>query len=244
MSADFAIDRLLRQLRAHDKVSEAEEAALRAAAGDERKYAADQLIVREGEELTASILLIEGLMCRYKDLSDGRRQISALHVPGDFVDLHGFTLKRLDHHVQSLTRCRVVLFPHDRLRGITEQHPHLTRLLWLLTSLDAAVHREWELSLGCRSATARIAHLLCELQARLEVVGLADERGFELDLTQGELAECLGLTNVHVNRVLRTLREDGLAVFKRGRVAILDRARLEQVADFNPGYLYLVREPH
>ncbi len=244
MSTDAVIDRLLRQLRARDKLSAAEETVLRAAAAEPCSYAADEEVVREGEDLTASLLLTEGWMCRYKDLPDGRRQISALHIPGDFVDLHGFTLKRLDHHVQALTRCRAVPFPHEHLRAITEQHSHLTRMLWLLTTIDAAIHREWELSLGCRTALARVGHLFCELMARLEVVGLADDHGFDLNVTQRAIAECLGLTNVHVNRTLRTLREEGLATFRRGRVTLLDRRRLEQLVDFDPSYLYLVREPH
>lgn len=244
MSTEVSIDGLLRQLRARDKLSAAEEAALRDAAVEQRTYAADELIVREGEQLEVSILLTDGLMCRYKGLRDGSRQISALHIRGDFVDLHGFTLKHLDHHVQSLTRCRAIIFPHDRLRAITEQHPHLTRLLWLLTSIDASIHREWELSLGCRNALAGVAHLFCELMARCEVVGLADETGYPLQVTQGEIAECLGLTNVHVNRTLRTLREEGLATFRSGRVTILDRHRLEEVAEFDPAYLYIAREAH
>jgi CRP-like cAMP-binding protein len=244
MPTDAVIDSLLRQLRARDRVSAAEEAALRAAAAEPCRFAAEEVIVQQGEALTSSILLTEGLMCRYKDLRDGRRQISALHIPGDFVDLHGFTLKRLDHHIQALTRCRAVRFPHDRLRAITEQHPHLTRLLWLLTTLDAAIHREWELSLGCRNALARVGDLFCELMARFEVVDLADDDGFELNVTQGEIAECVGLTNVHVNRTLRTLREEGLATFRRRHVTLLDRHRLEQIAEFNPAYLYIVREPH
>jgi CRP-like cAMP-binding protein len=244
MPATDVIDALLRRLRARDKVSATEETALRAAVGEVRSYPAGKTIVREGEDLSVSILLIEGLMCRYKDLRDGRRQISALHIAGDFVDLHGFTLKRLDHSIQTMSRCRAVLFPHDRLKAITEAHPHLTRLLWLMTTLDAAIHREWELSLGCRDAPGRLAHLFCELMTRLEVVGLGDETGFELNLTQRELGECLGLTNVLVNRTLRVLREERLTTFHKGRVTMLDRAQLERLADFTPNYLYLVREPH
>ena len=244
MTTDLAIDRLLRQLRARDKVSAAEEAALRAVATDVRTYPAGTTIVHEGEHLDSSVLLVEGIMSRFKDLHDGRRQISALHVPGDFVDLHGFTLKRLDHAIRCLTPCRALLFSHKGLTVITEQHPHLTRLLWLLTTIDAAIHREWELSLGSRNAIAKIAHLFCELRARLEVVGLADDSSFGLSVTQAELGECVSLTNVHTNRTLRTLRERGLAIFRQRRVTILDRAGLERIGEFTPDYLYLTREPH
>jgi len=237
------IDAHLLKLKARDTLSKAEEQAIREAIGEVREVPADRTIIRAGEELSVSALLIEGILCRYKDLRDGGRQISELHVAGDFADLHGFTLKRLDHNVMALTRCRIALVPHDRLTRITAEHPHLARLWWFTTNMDAAIHREWVLSLGRRSALSRLAHLFCELNVRLGVVGLADEGGYALDLTQVDLAECLGLTSVHVNRVLRELRERGLVAFRGGRVTILDRAALERVAEFDPSYLYVERRP-
>jgi CRP-like cAMP-binding protein len=237
------IHHLLRKLRARDEIGDLEELALQDLAGELRDYPADKTVIHEGEELDFSTLLLEGMMCRYKDLRDGGRQISAIHVPGDFLDLHSFTLKRLDHNVMAMTDCKVVLVPHERLKAMTEQQPHLTRLFWFSTNLDAAMHREWELSLGRRSAIARVAHLFCELMARLEVVGLVDGNGYELRLTQTELAECVGLTSVHVNRVLRQLRERGLVTFRNGRVTMLDRSALESIAEFRPAYLYLDRRP-
>lgn len=233
------IETLLQKLRARDEVGPEEEAALRGAIGDVREFPADRTVIREGELLENSTLLLEGIMLRYKDLRDGGRQISAVHIAGDFLDLHSFTLKRLDHNILTATPCKVGLAPHLKLREITERFPHLTRLLWFSTNLDAAMHREWELSLGRRSATARAAHLLCELHTRLEVVGLADAEGFALELTQTEFAECVGLTPVHVNRTLRKLREEGLVEFRGGRVTVLDRAKLERVAEFRRDYLYL-----
>ena len=187
------------------------------------------------------MLLLDGLVCRYKDLRNGQRQITELHVPGDFADLHSFTLKRLDHNLLTLTPCRIAIVPHERLKAITEQHPHLTRLYWFGTNVDAAIHREWEVSLGRRTAISRLAHLFCELRVRLGLVGRADEEGYELSLTQADLAECLGLTPVHVNRTLKELRERRLVEFRGERVKILDRLGLERVAEFNPSYLYLER---
>ena len=131
-----------------------------------------------------STLLLDGLMCRYKDLRNGSRQISELHVSGDFVDLHSFTLKKLDHNIMALTPCRIAQVPHERLKAITEQFPHLTRVLWFSTNLDAAIHREWVLSLGRRTALARLAHLFCELHARLQIVGLTDGLDYKIGLTQ------------------------------------------------------------
>jgi CRP-like cAMP-binding protein len=178
-------------------------------------------------------------MCRYKDLPSGVRQVTELHVPGDFADLHSFTLKRLDHHVGTLTRCQVGLVPHDRLLRMTEENPHLTRLYWFSTNLDAAIHREWEVSLGRRNSLERMAHLFCEMEIRLELVGLASGGRFDLQLTQEELAECLGITPVHVNRTLQQLREDEVVEFRAGQVTIQDRDRLRRIAAFDPGYLYL-----
>ena len=233
------IEKGLMKLRLRDEISAEEEATLRAAFSEIVDYPADQTIVRRGEEIGYSMLLIEGFLARYKDLSDGQRQITHVHVPGDFPDLHSFTLKHLDHSVMTLTPSRIAKIPHSRIAAITEQHPHLTRVFWFATNLDACIHREWEVSLGRRSAIERTAHLLCELRARLEVVGLADKTGFALPITQAELSECLGLTSVHVNRVLRDLRERGLCEFRSGRVTISDLGGLEAVAEFDPAYLYL-----
>jgi CRP-like cAMP-binding protein len=238
-SESDVIDPFLTKLRARDELSAEEEAAVRGVLAEVRSYPADKVVIEAGVELHASTLLLDGIMCRYKDLSEGQRQITAIHVAGDFLDLHGFTLKRLEHGVMTLTPCRVALAPHDRLREITERFPHLTRVLWFSTNLDACIHREWEVSLGRRNAVARAAHLLCELHLRLAVVGLADETGYALPITQIELAECLGLTSVHVNRVLRDLRERGLAEFSKGRVTFRDLPGLREVADFDSNYLYL-----
>lgn len=235
------IEPLLRKLNAHDIVRPAEAEALAAACRERRTYPARKVIIPQGKEIDCSTLLIRGLICRYKDLSNGERQISALHIPGDFVDLHSFSLKRLDHSIATMSACEVALFPHEALTRITEEMPHLTRLLWFLTNLDAALHREWEVSLGRRNAVQRLAHLLCELHCRLEAVGLADAEGYALQLTQVDLAECVGLTAVHVNRSLRQLRERGLVEIRERRVRVLDRPGLEAAAEFRPDYLYLNR---
>jgi CRP-like cAMP-binding protein len=233
------IERHLLKLRRRADVGADEEKAIRDAIGELRTYPADHVIIRAGQRIEASTLLLDGIMCRYKDLSDGQRQITELHVPGDFADLHSFTLKRLDHTIMTLTPCRVAMVPHERLARITEQFPHLTRLYWFTTNMDAAIHREWELSLGRRTALSRIAALFCEMRLRLEVVGMTDGETYALPLTQTDLAECLGLTPIHVNRTLKELREQGLVQFKSGRVTILDWDRLRDVAEFDPAYLYL-----
>lgn len=233
------IDKHLMKLRTRDDISAEEERAIRESTGETIRLPAGRSFIQAGVELTASTMLLEGFICRYKDLSDGQRQITELHVPGDFADLHSFTLKHLDHSIMSLTPCVIAQVKHESLRQVTERFPHLTRVYWFSTNLDACIHREWEVSLGRRSAIQRTAHLFCELQVRLAIVGLASEREFALPVTQTVLAECLGLTSVHVNRVLKELRERELVEFRSGRVRIDDLAGLRRLAEFDPTYLYL-----
>ncbi len=237
------IDKHLMKLRARDELSAEEEQAIRDSVSEIRNYPADKTFIRAGEELNHSSLLLEGIASRHKDLRDGQRQITELHVAGDFIDLHSFTLKRLDHHVMTLTPCSVALVPHEKLKEITNRYPYLTRVYWFSTNFDAAIHREWEVSLGRRSARSRMAHLFCELRVRLGLVGLAEELAYDLPLTQTDLAECLGLTPVHVNRTLKELREEKVVEFRSGRVEITDLRSLEKIAEFDPAYLYLERRP-
>ncbi len=231
----------LQRLRARHAIGPDEEAAILSLVSEVREYPADYLAIPEDKLLTESTLLLKGLMCRAKDLADGSRQVTELHVPGDFADLHSFTLKRLDHDVRTLTRCQVAVIPHERLERLTEEQPRLTRIYWFGTNLDAAIHREWEVSLGRRSSPQRMAHLFCEMEVRLGLVGLAEDGRFDLQLTQEELAECLGITAVHVNRTLQQLREQQLLEFRSGRASILDRDELRDVAGFTGDYLYLER---
>lgn len=233
----------LAKLRLRHEISAAEEAGIYAALGEVRSFGPREIVVRAETLLTHSTLLLDGMMCRFKDLKSGERQIAELHIAGDFVDLHSFVLQRLDHEIMAITRCQAVFVPHDRLRHLTETFPHLARIYWFSTALDAAIHREWVLSLGRRSALARLAALFCELRVRLEIVGMAERSGFVLPLNQMELAECMGLTTVHVNRTLRDLREASLLTFRNKRVEIHDLPGLEKIAEFDPFYLYPGRQP-
>ena len=237
------IEAHLRKLRARAEISAAEEEAVKGLISEVVDVAQDRTIVRHDEELNHSILLISGWLGRAKDLTNGQRQIAELHVAGDFADLHGFTLKYLDHDVISLTRCKLGFVPHERLMALTEEHPRLVRIYWLMTNIDASIQREWTLSLGRRPAISRMAHLFCELYVRLEIAGLAQNGGYDFPLTQVEVAECLGLTSVHVNRTLQTLRRKGLIDVENRRVRILDLAGLKHVGEFEGRYLYVEKRP-
>lgn len=237
------IDVHLKKLRVRDSISAEEERAIRGLVLEVMDWPKDRTLIRHGQELESSMLLLSGWVARAKDLPNGQRQIAEINLPGDFVDLHGFTLKRLDHDIMTVTQCRVALVPHQRLKELTEKWPHLTRLYWFNTNLDAAIHREWTLSLGRRSAIARLAHFLCELNIRLEITGLANNNSYDFPLTQVELAECLGLTAVHVNRTLQELRRKGLVELQNRRLTINDLPALKAIAEFDDDYLYLEKNP-
>jgi CRP-like cAMP-binding protein len=237
------ISQLIRKLERRDTLSDEEKQVLEGAVAWVKEARLDEDLVREGERPSESSLLLEGFAARYKLLRNGKRQITALHIPGDFVDLHSFLLKKMDHGVVALTRCRVGLVPHTTLREITETHLHLGRLLWLSTLIDAAIHREWLVAMGRRPALHQIAHLVCELFLRLQSVELTQHMSFELPLTQAELGDVLGLSTVHVNRVIQQLRTDGLVTWSEQRIVIEDWARLQQVAEFDPTFLNLEDEP-
>jgi CRP-like cAMP-binding protein len=237
------VDKLILKLERRDSVSDAEREILERTITRIDGFRPRDDIVVEGDLQTESRLLLDGIVVRYKALLDGRRQITALHIAGDFVDLHSFTLKKLDHNVAAITPARLAVVPHGALRTITETEPHLTRLLWLNTMIDAAIHREWVVSTGRRPAIAHVANLFCEMFVRSQVVGLAEGNRYPLPITQDDLADICGLTPVHVNRMLQELRGTGAVEWRSGTVTVRDWSALQQAADFDPAYLNLERIP-
>jgi CRP-like cAMP-binding protein len=188
-------------------------------------------------------LLLSGLCGRYSALRDGRRQYTEINVPGDFVDLHSFVIKQLDHGIVAFSTSRFLQVPHAALAQLTAAHPHLTRLLWLETVVDAAIHRQWLLAMGRQDGPARLARLICELYVRLEAAELAWNLRMDLPMTQHELGEALGFTAVHTNRSLRILRERQLLDWRDQQIEIHDWRALADLAEFDPGYLRLTKEP-
>jgi CRP-like cAMP-binding protein len=194
-------------------------------------------ILARGELAQRSTMLIEGFILRVIQEHD-RRYIVGIQVPGDFVDLHGYALKRLDHDVVTIGPTKVGYVPHDRVGQIHQTQPHLSRLFWFSTLLDAAIHRQWTLKLEQLKASRRVAHRLAEIWYRLEMVGLARPTGFRSPLSQIDLADMCGTTAIHMNRALSELRREEVAEFRRGLVVVRDRARLHQAGDFDASYLY------
>lgn len=197
----------------------------------------DRRLLARGELAHRSTILIEGFIIRTIE-ENGRRYIVGVQVPGDFVDLHAFALKRLDHDIYPLGTARVGYVSHQKLRHMVADEPHLVRLFWFSTLLDAAIHRQWTLKLQRLKAHRRVAHMLAEIWYRLEMVGLARPNGFRSPLTQIDLAEMCGTTPIHMNRALGQLRRMGIAEFRRGLVVIPDREAFEQHGEFDPAYLY------
>lgn len=236
-----AMDRFLVNRRGV-ALSAAERALLENAVSETRTFGARHTIIRAGETVGVSTMLVEGIVSRFIDDRHGLRQLVAVHAAGEFVDLHAYPMRELDHSIGTLTPVKVAIVPHPALRAILAPRPELERKLWFSTLMDAAMHRAWLFRLGRLDAVGRVAHFLCEMNARLKAVGLSDGRSFALALTQADIAEICGLTTVHTNRVLRQLREAGLCQVRSGRVEIADPAALARRGDFDPQYLYLADE--
>lgn len=221
------------------ELSDDERSLLESAVSQAQEFPAGHVVVRQGVPVGVSTLLVQGLMTRHVHALDGKRHLVAVHVPGDFVDLHAYALKTLDHDVAALTDIRVAIFSHASLEEIQNSDSRLTRRLWFLTLLDAAMHRQWIYRLASLNAIARVAHFLCEMNARLLAIGVSDGTSFPLPMTQADIGEVCGLTNVHVNRVLRELREAGVCHVRSSHLYITDLKKLVSMAVFDPAYLYL-----
>ncbi len=232
----------LRNLERRDRLSDDEIRVIKELPGRPATFAAGEEFVVEGSRPKESCLVTAGFAARSQWLRSGERQITAVHVPGDFVDLHSMMLKVMDHSVVALGPCKVFFVPHEKIKEVTETRPHLARLFWMSTTIDGAIQRTWITCLGRRSAEQHLAHLVCELYVRLEAVGIASGLAFEFPITQAQLGDVLGLSVVHVNRKLQELRNAGLVEWRDGKVNIRDFEQLAELSEFDPTYLSLSRE--
>ncbi len=238
-----AMNLLCKSLSRRDRLQPDEIAMLEALTQAKSTFAKGEELVSVHQRAHSSCLIVSGLTARTVLIEDGRRQLTALHIPGDFVDLHALLLKTMDHSVVAMSDCTAVFVPHTDLIALTQKSPHLTRMLWLSTTIDAAMQREMIASIGRRTPLKHLAHLMCELYLRLEIVGLAEDGKYSLPLTQSDIADVLGLSVVHTNRTIRDLRDTGLVVWKNSDVEIRNFDRLADMAGFDPVYLNLVCEP-
>jgi CRP-like cAMP-binding protein len=234
--------RLLRKLQATSELSEREVQAVCTLPINIRSYPANADLLRQGDQPTQCCLLVEGYLCQFKIIGSGRRQITQLHLPGDVPDLQSLHLPRIDQYMASIGPVVVGFIPHTALHKLALEHPGLTGCLWRETLLDAAILREWIVNLGARDAQGRIAHLLCEQALRFERIGGGGRKGFPLYFNQSQMAEIVGSSVVHVNRMLQRLRVEQLIAYgepeHNKNLRILNWEGLEEAGDFHEDYLH------
>lgn len=204
-----------------------------------RQFDSHQDIVSEGERTKQCCLVIEGLVCRYKIVGNGERQILSLHIPGDIPDLHSLHIEEMDHSLGTLTSAKVGFIPHDAVRAITRSSYRIAEAFWREALIDAAIFREWMVGIGRRSAPSRIAHFLCEFITKMNAIGLSDGVTCDLPMTQAEIADALGLSTVHTNKKLRELRQAKLVQIRASKVKVLDWPGLCVLGEFDQRYLHL-----
>jgi CRP-like cAMP-binding protein len=229
----------IEKIEVRDSFSAEEKAALRALPQKLIRTAARTSLVTEGERPTHACMVQEGIVYRSKVAASGRRQIISFHVPGDMVDLHTVLFKVADHTIETVRSAAIVLVPHEAILKAAADHPALGRAFWYDTLLDASIQREALLNVGRRDARSRTAHLFCELAVRLKRVGLVNGGSFELPLTQTDLADALGVTPIHTNRVLAKFRAEGLIAYSGRSVTIPDWKALVAIGEFDATYLHL-----
>ena len=228
---------LTRKLSAYAVLSEAELAVLERLHQRRRTFAAGRDMVHQGQSDQAAYILSSGWVCSYKIQSDGTRQIVDFQVPGDFLGLRSVLLRTSDHSFEPMVTIEAAEVLKSDLLAAFAQTPRLAMAILWAVSRDEAMVVEHLVGIGRRDADARMAHFLLELGSRLSLVGIGSKDGYDCPLTQYHLADALGLSAIHVNRVLRQLREGGVVTFRDGRVTFHDHARLVEIAGFDPAYL-------
>jgi len=222
----------------HAPLSSRDVEHLTAACQNQRTFPARTDLIREGDKPGPVFVILEGWACRYKLLPEGTRQITSFLMPGDCCDLHASVLNYMEHSIATLTSARIALVPRGLMEKLIETRPAITRAFWWTQLVDEDTLRAWIVSMGRRNGLQRVAHLMCELYVRARNIGLTHGDSFELPLTQTVIGDALGLTPIHVNRVLRKLRISGVMTLIGGNLVIADVAKLAFVAGFDDNYLH------
>jgi CRP-like cAMP-binding protein len=233
------INPLIRKLDSIYILSDEEKGAVASLPMQIANLRADQDIVRERDRPSRCCVMLDGFGCSYKVTFEGKRQIQAFHIAGDVPDLQSLHLRVMDNSLGTITPCRVAFIQHEPLLHLCERYPRITGALWRGTLVEAAVFREWMTSIGQREAFARITHLFCEILVRMRAVGLVRDHTCDFPLTQTEIGDALGITTVHVNRMLKEIREAGLATLSDRVLKVLDWEGLKEAGEFDPTYLHL-----
>ena len=235
-----ALEPMVRRLAYWHKLDAADQAALLALPHSVKSLEPHQYVVRERDRATHSCVLLSGFAMRHKIVGGGFRQICAIHMKGELVDLQNSLLGTADHSVQMLTPGQVAMFPREEVIRLAFERPDVGKAMWVDTLVDASIFREWIANVGRRDARTRIAHVLCEFALRLKLSGLGEQTGYQLPMTQEQLGDVTGLTSVHVNRTLKALEADGLIERLSPRsITIGDWKKLAAAGDFDSNYLHL-----
>jgi CRP-like cAMP-binding protein len=230
---------LIRRLRTSSGISDEDVSEILALPITVKQYPAEKTVVSDGQEATDCCLIADGFCARSKTIGDGKRQILSIHIPGEIPDLMSLFLHVMDHDLSTLTPCTMGFISHETLRRLHRRRPNVAEIFWRDTLIDAAMFREWIVNVGQRPAPARLAHVMTELRERLRIIERLNGNSFEMPLTQEQIGEALGITAVHVNRVIKQLRQEGIVEFNRGRVSVLNETKFEELADFDDRYLHL-----
>lgn len=231
-------NRFIAKLHGFNALNAAEIAVLVEATSRPRTVAVRTDLIREGDRPGAVFVMLEGWACRYKILPNGTRQVLAYLMPGDCCDLNIGLLAEMDHSIQVITPALVATIERTDMDRILDAHRGIAKAMYIVQLVDEGTMRSWITSMGRRTSTERVAHLMCELYLRARNIGLIDGAELELPLSQLLLADSLGMTPVHLNRILKTLRQSGSMTIARGTLHIKDPVKLVQIAGFDENYLH------
>jgi CRP-like cAMP-binding protein len=231
-------NRFIQKLSGHGSLSQSEIDALAAVTKNARSVPTRNDLIREGDRPGPIFVILEGWACRYKVLPNGSRQILAFLMPGDFCDLHVGLLAEMDHSIQTITPAKVVTIGRAELDELMDRHRGIAKAMYLAQLIDEGTMRAWITSMGRRTSLERVAHLVCELYLRARNIGLAADPELSLPLSQVMMADALGMTPVHINRVLKELRVAGAMTLQRGSLIISDPEKLVRIAGFDENYLH------
>ncbi len=232
------MDQLIAKLERAIALSDDDRSSLLAIFSNTQNFKKGRDILREGEQPDHVHVVINGWAAHCVTLVDGSRQTTAFLMPGDFCNGETTLLRRLDHSVVALTPVTIGTATRERLTALLLDRPNVAQAFWQTTLVDAAVLRTWLVNIAHRKAYQRIAHLMCELHTRLSCLGLVSGSTCAVPLTQEQLGNALGLTSIHVNRMLRRLRNEGLMEFQKRTLTLRNVAELHAMASFNPSYLH------
>lgn len=234
---ESALAPMVRQIGRYAELSNRDRSALDELPFAIRTMDAGCYLAREGDPVREHVVLLSGYTQRHKLARSGGRQIVAIQIPGEAISCSGLFFDRSDHSTQTLTSVTAAAIPRDLFRELVLTRRAIGEAILRMTLVEGSIANEWLLNMGRRPAKTRVAHLLCELAARLDAAGLTDGSCYDIPLTQEQLGDALGLTAVHVNRMLRQLEEDGLVLRDGRRMRFPDRQRLAREAEFSLGYL-------